>query len=131
MTSDAKLIRLTPGCLRAIGAGRKSQMRTVVKDLDGSPPDGTATCPVGAPGDLLRTEDGALLRIARVRVERLQDIGDEDLGREGGMWHETALPGATPSERQGFARWWDDVHSRPEAQWAQNPWVWVIEFERI
>jgi hypothetical protein len=130
MDSSERPVRLTPACLRAIGEGRKSQMRAVVKDDRGETPRRAVACPVGSPGDFLRTEDGTVLCVAGVSIERLQEIGDRDLTREGGMWRETALPDAPETERQGFARWWDQVHTRPETKWAENPWVWVIDFER-
>lgn len=130
MTPVEREVRLTAACLRALAAGRKSQMRSVVKPVDGEAPDATAVCPLGSPGDQLRAEDGVLLRITRVRAERLQEIDEQDLDHEGGMWRETAVPGREESERDGFARWWDQVHSHPEAKWKENPWVWVIDFER-
>jgi len=129
MTPKEKEVRLTPACLRAIGAGRKSQMRTVVKLDRGEAPAGTS-CPLGAPGDLMRADDEFLLRITAVRMQLLQDISDPDLVREGGMWRETAPSGTTESDREGFARWWDEVHAGSEAKWIENPWVWVVEFER-
>jgi hypothetical protein len=130
MTANAKEVRLTPACLRAIDAGRKSQMRSVVKRAPGEAPDQATVCPLGSPGDFLRAAEGVVLRITGVRMERLQEISEQDIGREGGMWHET--PPAEPMERdrEGFARWWDEVHASPEVKWAANPWVWVIEFER-
>lgn len=87
-------------------------------------------CPLGLPGDFLRADDGTRLAIAFVRMERLQSISDDDLEHEGGMWKETAPTGAHETARAGFARWWDDVHPRPEAKWERNPWVWVVDFER-
>jgi hypothetical protein len=67
------------------------------------------------------------LEIVRVRLERLWSISDADLEAEGRMWTEGDRP-AAESERDGFARWWDSVHSRAEFKWAENPWAWVVEF---
>jgi len=117
-------VGLTPACLRAIAAGRKTQLRSVARGEPDSP------CPLGGPGDHLRAPDGTRLRITALRRERLQAISDADLAREGGMWEETRPPGAAESERAGFARWWDAVHTRPDAQWPADPWVWVVTFER-
>jgi hypothetical protein len=130
MASNEKAVRLTPGCNRAIAAGRKFQMRSVLKDDGAAPQDRAAPCPLGSPGDLLRTDDGILLRITHTRVERLQEISDRDLSSEGGMWRETASPETAETERQGFARWWDQAHARPGTRWVENPRVWVIDFER-
>jgi hypothetical protein len=130
VTSSEKEVQLTPACLRAIGAAQKWQMRSVVRLGREETPGQPAICPLGSPGDFLRTENGVLLRITGVRIERLQEISDQDIEREGGMWRETAPAGTTETDREGFARWWDQVHARPEARWIENPWVWVIEFER-
>ncbi len=65
-----------------------------------------------------------------VRVERLQDISDQDILREG-----TPDSGSPEANRGYFA---DDIWGEtikkpdlPRCGWAANPWVWVIEFERI
>lgn len=85
------------------------------------------------------------LRVTDVRVERLQDITDEQARAEGSIpfclsvdsedtpdsertWHEAgpALP--------DFIRIWDSTinpSDRYKYGWDANPWVWVIEFERI
>ena len=68
------------------------------------------------------------LHVRGVRFERLQEISDDDLLREGQMWHETVPPGPPEADRAGFARWWDSVHSRPETLWRANPLVWVVSF---
>lgn len=85
------------------------------------------------------------LRVTDVRVERLQDITDEQARAEGAMafclsvdsedtpdsertWHDAgpALP--------DFIRIWNSnikPADRDKYGWDANPWVWVIEFERI
>jgi hypothetical protein len=121
-------VSLTPACVRAIMAGRKRQIRSIAHPPNGvAPPVGA--CPLGRPGDLLRVREGLSLRIASTRLERLQSIRDEDLAAEGGMWQESAPAGSVEDERDGFARWWNEVHVRLTAKWEADPWVWVIEFE--
>lgn len=105
------------------------------------------------------------LDVESVRVERLQDITEEDAIAEGAeacagndAW--TVLtkdgrsytrlnvePDASDPEiaavvktepfnrrtaREVFARGWDSLNGkRPGASWADNPWVWRIEFKRV
>jgi len=65
------------------------------------------------------------LEITDVRVERLQDISEEDAECEG------VVP-ATPPEQTGarhkpaFRYLWEGING--EKSWAANPWVWVVEF---
>lgn len=77
------------------------------------------------------------LEITSVRVERLQDIGDEDAIAEG-------IEGATEgyhvdggrhfhaaSPRYSFASLWDSLNAERGHGWDINPWVWVVEFKRV
>lgn len=65
------------------------------------------------------------LRVTNVRVERLQDITDNEAEAEGFTdYTSTAL---------GFAYTWDHTIKKSDFDrygWAANPWVWVIQFER-
>lgn len=62
------------------------------------------------------------LRVTAVRVERLREITVEDAAKEGcknpmrfdELWNSTIKPA-----------------DLPKYGWEANPWVWVIEFERI
>lgn len=73
------------------------------------------------------------LRVTDVRVERLQDITEEQALLEGAINNnEYAAPLHTV--RDDFKSIWEET-IKPENRvlygWAANPWVWVIEFERI
>lgn len=62
------------------------------------------------------------LRVTDVRVERLQDCGNAQAKDEG----------FTCGSQ--FARLWDTTIKKSDLDrygWAANPWVWVIEFERV
>lgn len=62
------------------------------------------------------------LRVTNVRVERLQDIDDDGVIAEG-------LKIGAP-----FDELWDSTIKKSDRDmygWAANPWVWVIEFERV
>ena len=61
-----------------------------------------------------------LLEITDVRVQRLQDISDEDAKREGCGMHEDM------SAYQEFYELWSSING-PES-WEANLWCWVIEF---
>ncbi len=78
-----------------------------------------------------------LLEITAVRVERLQDISEEQAQAEGvkgeqcdharqacadiGYWGDTA--------KGAFGFLWKSLNG--EGSWAANPWVWVVEFKRV
>lgn len=75
------------------------------------------------------------LEITAVRVERLQDISDTDAKAEG----VTIQPDAemtshfirgkqSPAQLEYFALW-ESING--EGSWEQNPWVWVIEFQKV
>ena len=74
--------------------------------------------------------------INAVRVERLQDIGDEDCLKEGvflGQFHTYSYVGrprcpfGTP--REAFASLIDRISGK--GTWKNNPWVFVYEFELL
>lgn len=66
------------------------------------------------------------LEITGVRVERLQDISEADAVAEGSQC--AGVPAAL-TNRGAFSRLWQSING-PDS-WAANPWVWVIEFQRI
>lgn len=76
------------------------------------------------------------LRVTNVRVERLQDITPEQIDAEG--CKEYAYNAKTgellPSKPTWFKIKWDSTIKKSDIDkygWAANPYVWVIEFERI
>ena len=76
------------------------------------------------------------LRVTGVRVERLQDITSEQIDAEGCKeWAYSAKTGELlPSGPSFFQIKWDRTikpADLPLYGWDANPWVWVIEFERI
>jgi hypothetical protein len=60
------------------------------------------------------------LQVANVRVERVQDISEEDCLKEGLK----LLHGGIRSE---YAYIWNSIYKN----WIDNPYVWVIEFKTI
>lgn len=63
------------------------------------------------------------LKITDVRVERLQDISNSDIRNEG------ACQFGSTTYRLDFETLWESINGKES--WKLNPWVWVIEFERI
>lgn len=78
------------------------------------------------------------LEITNVRVERVQEISEEDAKAEGAqpMSEDGALgwgqyDGTHPScynFRWGFKRIWNDAYGERDS-WGLNPWVWAITFK--
>lgn len=82
------------------------------------------------------------LAITAVRLERLQDIGEEDAIAEGVErvcvgegWRrycdkDMELPGVPPCRTavDGFRTLWELINGTDS--WKINPWVWVVEFEK-
>ncbi len=69
------------------------------------------------------------LRVKDVRVERLNDMSEEDAIAEGFA----DSPAGTDSPLERFSASWDKTIKREDLREYgihANPWVWVIEFER-
>lgn len=71
------------------------------------------------------------LEITDVRVERLQDISEDDARAEGARLElaevDSVRLGAGASHRSGFQNLWKSING--EESWTANPWVWVVEFQ--
>lgn len=75
-----------------------------------------------------RAASRILLEVVSVRVERVQEISEEDAKAEGVC----AIEGQPLGDyRQPYAILWDTVNFRRGFGWKANPWVWCIEFKRI
>lgn len=78
------------------------------------------------------------LEITSVRVERLDDISQEDAQAEGiidggclncGEPEPCGCVNPQPDATDAFAYLWQSIYG--QENWDANPWVWVIEFRRI
>lgn len=70
------------------------------------------------------------LQVKNIRVEQLQDITEEDAFAEGakhGRFYGLGQIGG--STREGFFELWETINKKGSVN--KNPWVWVIEFEKI
>lgn len=89
------------------------------------------------PPNMPRWASRITLEITKVRVERLQDISEEDAkaeGVHGPMVELSGIPYAEPlpkrwNARLEFRRLWDSLHGK--GAWEKNPWAWVVEFRRL
>ncbi|MFM4048650.1 hypothetical protein [Klebsiella quasipneumoniae] len=79
-----------------------------------------------------------LLEITDVRVERLNAISEEDARAEGiidggclncGEPEPCGCANPDPDATDAFAYLWQSIYG--QESWTANPWVWVIEFERV
>lgn len=80
------------------------------------------------------------LEITGVRVQRLQDISEEDAIAEG-IHYDEAMKGYQVGDgmsgifyhgrnpRISYRDLWDSING--ELSWELNPWVWVVEFRRV
>ena len=65
------------------------------------------------------------LKVKSVRVERLKDISRGDAMDEGCPFSNMA---AGPNPVNWFSDLWKSING--EQSWNDNPWVWVVEFEK-
>lgn len=118
---------------------------TKIYDLTNQPPTGHMqfrTTPWKPSIHMPRRASRITLEITAVRVERLQDITEEDAKAQGLMFHEStggcpnwAAPDAgewQTNPRQAFRELWESIR-RPGSWdgWDANPWVWAVEFKRV
>ena len=82
-----------------------------------------------------RSASRILLKITAVRIERLQDISDEQAlaGGVGVTKHAVGVKLTSPHDesvpRAMFRELWQSINGTES--WTANPWVWVVEFKRI
>jgi len=93
-------------------------------------------CPFGQVGDRLWCKQNYLLlnvEVMEVRVERLQEITEEDAKVSGVLWVERETsPGSgvyEPCARRELRGLWNFYN--PKFKWDTNPWVFVISFKKI
>lgn len=72
------------------------------------------------------------LEIVEVRVQRLNEISEDDARAEGctGRPEPVVEGGSITTPRSEFAALWDSINGK-RAPWSSNLWVWVLTFRRI
>lgn len=76
-----------------------------------------------------RSAARTVLEIINVRVERVQDISEEDAWAEG--CPPDRIPDGCPSALAWFHALWEPMNAKRGYGWDANPWVWVVEFRRV
>ena len=75
------------------------------------------------------------LEITDVRVQRVQEIAEDDARAEGATPVDVATnKWGYPQSfkfKAGFAALWDSINSARGFGWDANPWVWAITFRRV
>ena len=96
----------------------------------------------GRPGiHMPRWASRITLEVTQIRVERLQEISDDDAIAEGiervgagyQRWHpdpgDIKHEGFTMKPQLSYMGLWESING--PGSWDANPWVWVVEFQRI
>lgn len=113
--------------------------------------DGMAAARWRPASNMPRWASRIALEVTDVRVQRVQDISDEDVAAEGapgmvagryqcrrcngqgsclGYVHCTACGGSGNDAAWHFAAFWDSINAK-RAPWGSNPWVWAVSFRRV
>lgn len=79
--------------------------------------------------------------ITDVRVERVQDITEEDAKAEGlvvnpkylhaQLWTWDGVAGNSTNPVYAYQLLWDSINSKRGFGWDSNPWVWAITFKKL
>ena len=130
-------IKFTSEMIGAILGHEKTQTRRLVKP---QPANGEQPPPKYQIGDILWIEStDVLLEVTAIRMERLNDISEDDADAEGvlacdGMFDDAdycriakEIGSGIGDLKPAFVQLWQSIYG-PDS-WSQNPWVWVIEFK--
>lgn len=80
------------------------------------------------------------LKVTGVRVERVQEITEDDAMDEGvkdpydyqpPAYYEQPQIKGLGINKSAFAGLWDSINAKRGYGWDKNSWVWVIDFERV
>lgn len=78
------------------------------------------------------------LEITDVRVQRIQEISEQDSLSEGAELDSDGFPLGHPPLDDGYdtaTEWfsdlWDSINAKRGFGWESNPWVWAITFQKV
>lgn len=101
-------------------------------------PDEVSGGPWRSPIYMPRWASRVAIEVTAVRVERLQDITEDDAIAEGmttdprpGKVNGQPATLHPMSHRQAYIWAWDMLNAKRGHAWASNPWVWCVSFRRI
>lgn len=77
-----------------------------------------------------------MLEITDVQVERVQEIGEDDIRAEGIKAPLVTVDHLTVEDpaycwEEAFAELWDSINAKRGFGWDVNPWVWVVNFKKV
>jgi hypothetical protein len=94
-----------------------------------------------APIFMPRSRSRLTLEVVSIRVERVQEISEDDVISEGvvltpkSLKFNELLPALQDHYRSiakgSYRDLWDRINAKRGYSWESNPWTWVIEFKRI
>lgn len=120
-------------------ADKKPVLHSTNDDYDGSVKHWTSKKKSVPSIHMLKSDCRIFLKVKNVGVERLQDICEDDAVAEG-VRFDDSLPFnkflnyenhvfQMTSAKESYQSLWNEINGQDS--WHKNPWVWVIEFERI
>lgn len=145
---DRLWVRETWGFSAELPASTRSEMDWLTfRDLRGYRADDPAGNWCWRPSiHMPRWASRITLEITDVRVQRLQEISDDDAVAEGVEetgrelriagrlrmeWRSYGRGTTCTSAQASFSTLWDSIYAPRGLSWLANPWVWVLTFQRI
>lgn len=127
---------LEVNCLRPHYRATEPEPHIVPCDLEDEYDDRTRRIP---PLYMPKWASRITLKIKDIRVERLQDISEDDAIKEGvyqpegfSIWISKDGGPCQATPKWAFMELWQELYDKdPAKSWSANPFVWVIEFERV
>lgn len=103
--------------------------------------DQQSNIPLYSPINMPRWASRITLEIVNVRVERVQNINQDDIESEG-LWYfskefrdeiciwRDCVSAIRNTRTKYYKEFWNSLNGKKHP-WDSNPWVWVIEFKKI
>ena len=135
--NDPEFEHQQPPTPRPSEKGRWAYYRATEPDIEGAEGKSPWKTSIYMP----RWASRLTLEITSLRVERLQNITEEDAQSEGidhdekwwyGPTHPVKdMPKVFHNAKSAYRSLWNELHPGAHENWAVNPWIWAISFKRI